>query len=225
VSVTGGSGNVSAGGATQAEGGASQGGAPNTTTCGGIAALQCPDSQVCVDSPDDGCDPNNGGADCGGFCAAFGAAPTCGGIAAIQCDKGLLCVDAPSDGCDPATGADCGGVCISAADTVMCGGIAAIQCSSGFSCVDDPRDDCDPAAGGADCGGVCAPDSDKGVDCNLSQILCKRLPPECPAGFTPSVDNGCFGPCVPVGVCGCLSSAQCPAGTACATDLQRCTAL
>ncbi len=36
--------------------------------CGGIAGLACPDGMQCVDDPDDSCDPENGGADCGGIC-------------------------------------------------------------------------------------------------------------------------------------------------------------
>jgi hypothetical protein len=36
--------------------------------CGGFANLPCPDGQMCVDAPDDGCSPDNGGADCGGIC-------------------------------------------------------------------------------------------------------------------------------------------------------------
>lgn len=36
--------------------------------CGGIAGLPCPDGRVCVDDPRDDCDPDNGGADCGGIC-------------------------------------------------------------------------------------------------------------------------------------------------------------
>jgi hypothetical protein len=37
--------------------------------CGGFAGFRCPDSrQVCVDAPNDGCDVQNGGADCGGVC-------------------------------------------------------------------------------------------------------------------------------------------------------------
>lgn len=40
--------------------------------CGGIAAFPCPDGYVCVDDPNDGCDPNNGGADCGGYCKRQG---------------------------------------------------------------------------------------------------------------------------------------------------------
>jgi hypothetical protein len=36
--------------------------------CGGIAGLSCPANQTCTDNPNDGCDPANGGADCGGTC-------------------------------------------------------------------------------------------------------------------------------------------------------------
>lgn len=36
--------------------------------CGGIAGFACPGAGVCVDVPGDGCDPERGGADCGGVC-------------------------------------------------------------------------------------------------------------------------------------------------------------
>lgn len=36
--------------------------------CGGFTARPCPDGLTCVDDPNDSCDPNNGGADCGGVC-------------------------------------------------------------------------------------------------------------------------------------------------------------
>jgi hypothetical protein len=36
--------------------------------CGGIAGIQCPGGGKCVDDSSDSCDPNNGGADCGGIC-------------------------------------------------------------------------------------------------------------------------------------------------------------
>jgi hypothetical protein len=36
--------------------------------CGGIAGIQCPYGQVCVDDPSDSCDPEHGGADCPGLC-------------------------------------------------------------------------------------------------------------------------------------------------------------
>ena len=78
--------------------------------CGGIAGIECPKGEVCVDDPNDDCDPNNGGADCGGFCEA--PSSFCGGIAGIECPKGEVCVDDPNDDCDPEHGgADCGGVC------------------------------------------------------------------------------------------------------------------
>ena len=40
----------------------------NPTQCGGIAGLPCPEGQVCVDDPNDDCDPERGGADCSGLC-------------------------------------------------------------------------------------------------------------------------------------------------------------
>lgn len=37
--------------------------------CGGIAGCPCPGAGQCVDDPNDSCDPEHGGADCGGVCA------------------------------------------------------------------------------------------------------------------------------------------------------------
>jgi hypothetical protein len=105
---------------------------PTTTTCGGIAGIQCPAGQKCVDNPNDSCDPAHGGADCGGICVA--------------CVQTQLCIqgshfDQASCGCVP--------------DQKTCGGIANLQCPAGQKCVDNPNDSCDPAHGGADCGGIC----------------------------------------------------------------------
>lgn len=41
--------------------------------CGGIAAIACPEGLTCVDNPQDTCDPNTGGADCGGICMSTDA--------------------------------------------------------------------------------------------------------------------------------------------------------
>lgn len=43
---------------------------PVQITCGGFGGIQCPSGLVCVDDPTDGCDVDNGGADCGGICVA-----------------------------------------------------------------------------------------------------------------------------------------------------------
>jgi hypothetical protein len=81
--------------------------------CGGIAGIACPSGQVCVDDPNDSCDPQHGGADCGGVCVDSPTPAFCGGIAAIPCPGGQKCVDNPNDDCDPKQGgADCGGICV-----------------------------------------------------------------------------------------------------------------
>jgi len=54
--------------------------------CGGIAAIPCPAGKTCIDDPQDGCDPQRGGADCGGICVD--AADTCG---EVTCGKGTIC--------------------------------------------------------------------------------------------------------------------------------------
>lgn len=103
--------------------------APEETFCGGIAGIPCPDGQTCVDNPNDGCDPNNGGADCGGICVDQPAPTFCGGIAGFPCPDGESCVDDPSDDCDPNNGgADCGGMCVKAE---ACGDVT---CGPGLVC-------------------------------------------------------------------------------------------
>nr|WP_280523874.1 hypothetical protein [Nitrosomonas aestuarii] len=43
---------------------------PEPQACGGIAAIPCPDEEICIDDPSDDCDPKHGGADCSGICIA-----------------------------------------------------------------------------------------------------------------------------------------------------------
>jgi hypothetical protein len=45
--------------------------------CGGIAGFLCDKGFICVDDPRDDCDPNKGGADCGGICQEEKKKPTC----------------------------------------------------------------------------------------------------------------------------------------------------
>ncbi|KAM4067900.1 Kazal domain-containing protein [Hirsutella rhossiliensis] len=40
----------------------------NAPSCGGFAGRPCPKGLRCYDAPNDGCDPNKGGADCIGVC-------------------------------------------------------------------------------------------------------------------------------------------------------------
>ena len=45
-------------------------------SCGGFAGFPCPTGYACVDDPRDSCDPDRGGADCGGICVRE-KAPSC----------------------------------------------------------------------------------------------------------------------------------------------------
>jgi hypothetical protein len=115
---------------------------PAPTFCGGIAGFPCPDGQTCVDDPDDDCDPQTGGADCGGVCVE--GPGFCGGIAGFPCPEGQECVDDPSDDCDPqAGGADCGGMCVTP------GACGESVCAEGLVCCNPLRGICTKP------GGVC----------------------------------------------------------------------
>jgi len=71
--------------------------------CGGIAGIACPGAGTCVDDASDDCDPENGGADCGGLCECSGAA--------ILCAPDTLFDDSPSVcACVPRGGETCGGL-------------------------------------------------------------------------------------------------------------------
>jgi hypothetical protein len=143
---------------------------PTKVRCGGIAGATCPGFGRCVDDPSDSCDPNAGGADCGGICqcidnvdcaagTVFDSTPsvctcvkasphTCGPVCDIFCAYGSV-LDAdgcPTCTCNPPPGGP----------KVGCGGIAGFPCPGLGKCVDDPSDSCDPNAGGADCGGICS---------------------------------------------------------------------
>ncbi len=127
---------------------------PSVLECAGFLGLTCPDGLTCVDNPVDDCDPQNGGADCGGVCMA----PTlleCGGFFGLTCPEGLTCVDDPIDDCDPQSGgSDCAGFCLNG-PLIECGGFFGWSCPEESVCVDVPSDNCDPQNGGSDCGGIC----------------------------------------------------------------------
>jgi hypothetical protein len=66
--------------------------------CGGIAGIQCPDGQICVQNPNSNCDPNLGGADCGGICVPDPDEPQCQPVLCeLFCEHGFATDD---DGCE-----------------------------------------------------------------------------------------------------------------------------
>jgi PrcB C-terminal len=127
---------------------------PDSVSCGGFIGKGCPGSGQCVDAPNDGCDPKQGGADCSGICtcptlycpqgATFNGSPeVCACVPAAPQDPcaGLKC--APGSVCSAADG---GGVCVSdgglgcgkntcAAGSVCCNSSCGICTTPDMACI------------------------------------------------------------------------------------------
>lgn len=82
---------------------------PAAPACGGIAGKPCPGMGNCADDPSDSCDPEKGGADCGGIC-------TC--LQNALCVKGLKFDSSPS-------------VCACVPEKPVCGPVCGIYCTFG----------------------------------------------------------------------------------------------
>jgi hypothetical protein len=67
--------------------------------CGGFGNLPCPGELTCIDDPYDDCDPNGGGADCGGVCVL---GPACDPT--LMCTQVISCIGGKQypTGCGPA---------------------------------------------------------------------------------------------------------------------------
>jgi len=62
-----------------------------------------------------------------------------------------------------------------------------------------------------------------GFDCDSSKVLCKSVPPQCPAGQVPLVNSGCWqGTCVAANECASVKDCSaCTGGLICAEFIQR----
>jgi len=74
---------------------------PSGRFCGGFAGIACPGSGSCVDDPSDDCDPERGGADCGGLCECNVRALCIRGLVFDSSPDVCACVPAepPPDAC------------------------------------------------------------------------------------------------------------------------------
>lgn len=86
---------------------------PDNVFCGGIAAFECPGAGTCIDDPSDDCDPNAGGADCGGIC---------------QCDAAPLIL------CAPGTFFDSNPAVCACTPEVPLDPCATVRCAAGTHC-------------------------------------------------------------------------------------------
>ena len=200
---------------------------PSGPFCGGFAGIACPGSGSCVDAPGDGCDPERGGADCGGVCECniralciqglvFDASPdVCACVpqepevdacATVRCAAGTECVVVDDRAeCQPVAAPEC----------------AAVSCLEGTECVVvDGRAECQPVLA-PECAALSCPE---GNDCVVVDGVAECQPPEpnpcaavlCPVDSTCEVVDGA-GVCTPPAppFCGgfagfaCNGSAQC----------------
>ncbi|MFO0762940.1 MAG: DNRLRE domain-containing protein [Byssovorax sp.] len=205
--------------------------APNSTTCGacgvtcgecgGFIGLTCPAGQDCIDRPNDGCDPYNGGNDCQGICvppAAYGPGcpMSCDGLGGVACPDGLSCSSAPWEGA---------GTC--SAPTV-CSGVGYFNCPNPNDiCWDDPTDNCDSGLN-IGCPGRCVSWFDvfpqfcggPSHQACSGDSYCQDVPCD---GCDPAHGGvNCIGTCVPTPPasdcpygCGGLGGFTCPAGLSC----------
>ena len=121
-------------------------------TCGGIAARPCPGLGTCSDDPSDDCDPQNGGADCGGICTCLQNALCVQGLVFDPSPSVCDCVPeeepspcalvdcAPGSSCEVHDGA---GVCVSDG-SLACGDST---CGAGDTCCNASCGICTPPGG------------------------------------------------------------------------------
>ena len=180
--------------------------------CGGIANLPCPSGLVCVDSPNDECDTNNGGADCGRICVA---PARCAGLLGLQCPTNQICVDDPSN-CGIA--ADCLGICIDTPPPQQCAGLLGLQCPSNQICVNNPTN-CGITA---DCLGICidAPlpqqcGGENNIACASGETCYSHTEPVLCIGLDCTTSN-CLDVCQKV--CGGFLGTECNTGYECIDD-------
>ena len=132
--------------------------------CGGFTGKPCPRGLVCVDDPTDDCDPDDGGADCGGICVPRRRDP----CERIRCAEGTRCCPR------------CGGLCL--ARDIPCTGevcrrepCSETVCGPGEFCCNESCSRCAPL-GGACTDEVCPPPAERcgRAVCGEGEYCCNR---------------------------------------------------
>jgi hypothetical protein len=129
--------------------------------CGGIASFPCPGVGECIDDPTDDCDPNAGGADCGGVCIC---------ARTESCPRGQE-FDTSPEVCDCA-----GTPVITPCATVLCpqGTRCEVQRSGEPACLSDGSQACGRstcAAGSVCCNASCGVCTPPGTFCTQQACL------------------------------------------------------
>jgi hypothetical protein len=99
--------------------------------CGGFAGFTCPGEGECLDVPDDSCDPEMGGADCGGYCScSVGPLIDCAPDTTFDPSPEVCACVKPTTGGD---GVECGDTTC-ASDEVCCNESCGICTPPGDAC-------------------------------------------------------------------------------------------
>jgi len=177
---------------------------PAPVRCGGLAGIACPGFGRCVDDPTDGCDPNAGGADCGGICS---------------CVQNVLCTTNSKFDSSPAVCA-----CVPIAPPPPCPPVCDIYCQYGnvpdangcptCKCNPPPTNLC--AAVLCPTGSSCDPATGKCISAN---VACGGLAGKPCPGFGRCVDDPSDS-CDPAaggadcaGTCSCVQNVLCTANS------------
>jgi hypothetical protein len=175
---------------------------PAPVRCGGIAGIACPGAGRCVDDPSDSCDPNAGGADCGGICA---------------CVQNVLCTSDSKFDSSPA-------VCACVPSKPICPPVCDIYCEYGnvLDANGCPTCKCNPPPTNA-CAAVLCP---TGTTCDPATGKCIPAKVTC-GGFAGKACPG-FGRCADdpsdscdpnaggadcLGLCTCVQNVLCTANS------------
>ena len=187
---------------------------PSGPSCGGIAGIPCAGAATCVDDPSDDCDPENGGADCGGVCV-------CNALG--LCIDGQVWNDSPEVcGCEPDGSGGSGG---SGGDGEPCGNVT---CPAGQECCNESCGICVPPGGSCTeqfCGDPDPNPEPTGVPCGpttcaAGQECCNESCGICvsPGGACDQQFCGDPDPNPPRQFCGGFAGFPCPGAGECVDD-------